>query len=358
MIRVGLSALTLVPGVVGGSEVTFRALARELPKIDDLDITVFAPSIAPDAGEGARTRIVTAYPATPSTAGRAIAMGRSLVAGGRIRQEMGLDEIDVLHFPFSTMIPTVRTVPTVSTIHDMQHEYLPEFFSRSELAYRRFLYGRTARLSDLVIAVSSHGAETLVEHLGIQLEKVRVIAPGVDLTRFKPSGEPREPFIFFPANRWPHKNHTTLFAALELLRARHPELELVLTGSGHSDLPVPKGVIVKGRVSADELVRLYQRASALVYPSLYEGFGIPLIEAMASGCPVAASNSTSIPEVCGGAAALFDPRSADDIAASIEKLLACPQPFVEAGLVRAQDFTWHACAANHADVYRELANRS
>ena len=355
MIRVGLSALTLVPGVVGGSEVAFRALARELPKLPDLDITVFAPRIARDAGEGTRTRVIASYPASTSTPGRLFAMSRALVAGGAIRREMHLETVDVIHFPFSTMIPTVDSVPTVSSILDLQHEYLPEFFSKPELMYRRFLYARTARNSDLVIAISNHSAETLVERLNVPAEKVRTIPLGVDLSEFTPGKRQREQFLLYPANRWPHKNHDRLFAAIERLRRTRPELTLILTGSGHESHAVPDGVIVKGRIDRDELIDLYQRAAALVYPSLYEGFGIPLVEAMASGCPIAASDTSSIPEVCAGAAVLFDPRSVEDMANAIGELLDKPQSFVDRGLVRAGDFTWRRCASRHAEVYRELS---
>ena len=118
---------------------------------------------------------------------------------------------------------------------------------------------------------------------------------------------------------------------------------------------MPNGVDVRGRVPIDELVHLYRTASALVYPSLFEGFGIPIVEAFATGCPVAAANSSSIPEVCGDAAILFDPTSAEAIAAGVEQLLADPAPYVARGLVRTPLFSWQRCGEAHASIYRELA---
>jgi glycosyltransferase involved in cell wall biosynthesis len=129
----------------------------------------------------------------------------------------------------------------------------------------------------------------------------------------------------------------------------------VLTGSGHEGHAVPAGVEVLGRVPVEQLVELYRTAAALVYPSLFEGFGIPIVEAFATGCPVAASNASSIPEVAGDAAVLFDPTSAEAIAAGVEQVLSNPAPYVARGLGRAPLFTWSRSAEAHIAVYRELA---
>ncbi len=357
MIRVGISALTLVPGVVGGSENAYRALLREYHRHPEIAPRVFLPKIAPDAAEGHAYSVIQSYPASTSTPGRLYAMGSSLALGGRIRREMRLDELDVLHFPFSTMIPRVTSVPTVTSILDVQHEYLPEFFSKPEFAYRKLIYGRSARDGDLVIAISEHAKQTLVERLHVPADRVRVIHLGADLAVFTPSDEPREEFLFYPANRWPHKNHERLFEAFAILRRTRPDLRLVLTGSGHEGHTVPDGVDVLGRVPTEQLVHLYRTAAALVYPSLFEGFGIPVVEAFATGCPVAAADTSSIPEVAGDAAILFDPTSAEAMAAAVESLLAAPQPYVARGLARASRFTWSASAEAHIAVYNELAQR-
>ena len=128
----------------------------------------------------------------------------------------------------------------------------------------------------------------------------------------------------------------------------------MLTGTGHEGRPVPPGVDVRGRVPDEELARLYQRASLLVFPSLYEGFGQPPLEAMACGCPVAVSTAGSLPEVCGDAARYFDPLSVEGIAEAIETVLANPRPLVEKGLARAAKFTWDETAQQHEGVYREV----
>ena len=127
----------------------------------------------------------------------------------------------------------------------------------------------------------------------------------------------------------------------------------MLTGTGHEGKPVPDGVDVRGRVSTDELVALYRTAACLVFPSLYEGFGYPPLEAMACGCPVACSNVCSLPELVGDAAVLFDPTSPEPIADGIERALAGGS-LAARGLERAARFTWEASARAHEAVYREL----
>jgi len=191
-------------------------------------------------------------------------------------------------------------------------------------------------------------------HLGVPAGKIRVIPLGVDPERFRPGAAAREPFLLYPANFWPHKNHARLFDAFARVRARRPEVRLVLTGAGHGGRTLPEGVASRGLVSDDELVRLYQTASATVFPSLWEGFGLPPVEAMACGCPVVVSRGTSLPEVCGDAARYVDPLSPGDIASGIEDVLRNPAPLVEAGRRRAARLTLEACVRAHDAVYGEL----
>jgi glycosyltransferase involved in cell wall biosynthesis len=127
-----------------------------------------------------------------------------------------------------------------------------------------------------------------------------------------------------------------------------------LTGGGHPAGIAPAGVEIRGYVSDEELVSLYQTAAALVFPSLYEGFGQPPLEAMACGCPVAAAATGAVPEVCGDAARLFDPWSVDGIAEAMEDVLGRPDELAARGLARAALFSWERCAREHEDVYRQL----
>jgi glycosyltransferase involved in cell wall biosynthesis len=282
-------------------------------------------------------------------------MARALLAPGPIRRELELERLAALHFPLSVMLPEVDRPPAATTIHDVAHELVPRAFSPAERAYRRVVYARTARRSRLVIAVSEHVRDTLVERLGLAPDAVRVIPHGVDRDRFRPGEKRRERFLLYPANGWAHKNHRRLVAAFALVRNKQPDLRLVLTGSGLERLPHAAGVEVRGRVDESELVHLLQTASLLVIPSLYEGFGLPALEAMACGCPVAAACAGALPETCGDAAVYFDPMSPEAIAAGILEGLAHADELRARGLARAASFSWDASARAHEAVYRELA---
>jgi glycosyltransferase involved in cell wall biosynthesis len=346
---VGISLLTLVPGIVGGSETYARELCRALARVGELEYHVFLPRIAPDAADGLSGEVVDRYRACRTIRGRMRAMAGAALRGGPIRRELELERLDAIHFPLSVMLPLVSEPPAASTILDLQHEFLPENFGRAELVYRRYLYGLTARRSRIVIAISEHARETLIERLGLAPERVRTIYLGVDVDRFTPAGLGREPFLLYPANRWPHKNHPRLFEAFALLRAEQPQLRLVLTGTGQED--VPEGVESRGRVSTEELVDLYRRAAALVFPSLYEGFGQPVLEALACACPVACSDLPPLREVAGDAAVYFDPNDAEAIAQATREAIARGGA---SGPARATRFTWDECARRHDAVYREL----
>jgi glycosyltransferase involved in cell wall biosynthesis len=250
------------------------------------------------------------------------------------------------------MMPIVRRQPAVTTVHDLLHEIHPSFFSLSERIYRAAAYGWTRRNSRLLITDSDFSRTSILDRWSLPPERVRVVHLGVDHETFLPSEKKRGNFLLYPANRWPHKNHVTLFEAFAVLRKRNPGLRLVLTGIDHEGKPAPDGVEVRGRVPLQELVDLYQTAAVLVFPSLFEGFGLPVLEAMACGCPVAASGTTSLPELCGDAAASFDPRSPAEMVVAVESLLWDPAPFVAKGFVQAKLFTWDACARGHEEAYR------
>jgi glycosyltransferase involved in cell wall biosynthesis len=341
-----------VPGVVGGSETYARELCRSLARVGEFEYTVFVPRIAADAADGLPAEVAVRYPAARTIPGRLRAMATAAFHPGPMRRELRLERFDAIHFPLSVMLPPVERPPAATTILDLQHEFLPENFGRAELTYRRLAYRATAQRSSIVIAISEHARETLIERMELRPEQVRAIHLGVDTARFAPADVEREPFLLYPANRWPHKNHERLFAALELLNSERPELRLVLTGSGHERTATPAGVKIAGRVRPDELVSLYRRASALVFPSLYEGFGQPVLEALACACPVACSDLPPLREVAGDAAVYFDPAEPESIAAGV---VAAVNRGGASGLERAASFSWDECARRHEAVYRELA---
>jgi glycosyltransferase involved in cell wall biosynthesis len=203
-----------------------------------------------------------------------------------------------------------------------------------------------------VVVTSEFVRGRALEQLELDPTRIHVVPHAINHTFFRPGDEPREPILLYPARAWPHKNHTRLFEAFAILRKHDPSLRLVLTGGGLERLgQLPENVERWGIVPAAELASLYRRAACLVFPSLYEGFGLPPLEAMACACPVAASNVTAIPEVCGDAAVLFDPNDPESIANAVLEADSRSEELREKGLARAREFTWEASARRHDDVY-------
>jgi glycosyltransferase involved in cell wall biosynthesis len=347
-VRVGLSLLTLVPGLSGGSETYARALTRSLGRYGVHHYEALLPAIAADAGNGLTSTVSETYRSSFTTVGRLRAMGGATIRPGRLREL--LESADVVHFPLTVTVPTVSR-PTVLTLLDVQHLDLPHLFSRGERLFRRLAYDRAARRADQVIVISEWVRERAIARLGLDPARVTAIHLGVDTERFTPDATvAREPFLLYPARPWAHKNHQRLLEAFALVRRDRPELRLILTGAGH-DANQPEGVVARGSVSGDELVELYRRAAALVFPSLYEGFGLPPLEAMACGCPVATSTAGSLPEVCGDAAVQFDALDVQGIAKAIFETLDRSEELSGRGPIRAATFTWKTTARMHDLVY-------
>ena len=343
--------LTLVPGLMGGSETYARQLCAALARVGELEYRVLVPPAGADAGGELETQVVREYGSGRSTRARVATMARAALFPGRLRRAARIDELDGVHYPLTVMLPAPGATPAATTILDLQHEEHPEFFSRAQLLYRRRFYRRPMLAARFVITISEHARRTILARYPLDPERVRAIHLAVDHDRFTPADLAREEFLLYPANAWPHKNHERLFEAFALVRRERPGLRLVLTGAQHDRLTLPEGVESRGHVPLEELVRLYRTAAAVVYPSLYEGFGMPCLEAMACGAPVAASNVASLPEVCGDAAVYLDPASVSSIADAIRRVLDHPP---RNGIEQAARFTWDNCARQHDEVYRAL----
>lgn len=302
-----------------------------------------------------------------------------------LRNILGLDllsleidrmKMDVVHNPLTNVRPLKLRTPSVLTFHDMQHEYYPEFFTPRELRRRRKKYEKAARSAGRVIAISEHVRQGLVEKFAVSPDKIDVVYQGcgaeyqlLDDAQSAAVGAKYgldRPFMYYPAATWPHKNHKNLLAALRILKEEHAFAgELVLTGiamQSHGEILTEidrqglAGMVkVLGYLPYEELPYLYNLARVMVFPSLFEGFGIPLVEAMACGCPVVCSFVTSMPEIVGDAGVTFDPLSPADMA---EKVLAVWNNSEERarmkqkGLERAKMFSWEETARRTLDVYR------
>jgi glycosyltransferase involved in cell wall biosynthesis len=351
--RVGISLLTLAPGHHGGSETYARALTRALAAIGTLDYTVLTPASAADAAAGLPSVSVAEMPGARRGPARIPAMRAAAAVSRGVRR--ATHDLDALHYPLTVPIPATK-LPQVVTLQDVQHLDRPQYFTTVRRRFRRSAYDEAAQRANAVVVTSHFVRERALEHLALDESRLHVIPLGVDHALFSAGDESRETFLLYPARPWPHKNHTRLLEAFVTLRSELPELRLVLTGGALESLgALPEGVERLGSVTIEDLASLYRTAACLVFPSLYEGFGLPPLEAMASGCPVAASSAGAIPEVCGEAAVYFDPEDPEAIANGVREALALADELRDLGLARAAAFTWEATATRHEDVYRMLA---
>lgn len=357
-LRVAVSMLTLVPGAMGGSETYARELTRALAGSPRIQATAYVAQVGAGFSQGITERVIGSVTGGPSTTDRLRTLARA--AGSRRAILRSMSPADVVHYPFTAPVPRPPSdAAFVQSLLDVQHLDLPQLFSRAERLYRRHYYDDAARRADSVITISSFAKESIVARLGVDPERITVAHLGVDAAAYTPNLGQRERFVFYPARGWAHKNHTLLVEAVRLLRKDEPDLRLVLTGGGLERLgPVPDWVDVRGLVPLAELRGLYRTAACLVFPSLYEGFGLPPLEAMASGCPVAASDAGALPEICGDAAVLFDAESPEAIAAGVAEALDRSTLLQHRGLAQARKFTWARCATAHEDAYLAAAGRT
>ncbi len=246
--------------------------------------------------------------------------------------------------------PLLSSTPLVVTVHDLAVIRHPDTFNRWTRGYSRALLPRLARSAARVIAVSEFTARESVELLGVDEDRVRVIPHGVE-PQFSPEGPAAEgDYVLFVGTREPRKNLDRLAEAARLV-----DIELRVVGDpGWGRV----GVESLGFVDDAELARLYRGAACLAYPSLYEGFGLPVLEAMACGTPVVTSADSAPAELAGDAAVLVDPLDVESIAAGIREAIARRDELRAAGLERASDFTWDKAAKATADVYREAAGNA
>ncbi|NBB13546.1 glycosyltransferase family 1 protein [Pseudomonas sp. SLFW] len=289
--------------------------------------------------------------------------------------------VDLFHAP-DHHIPRIAGVPTISSVMDVIPMVHPEWIKNDLRSLKSWLFNSAIRQSDHIITISEFSKLDLVEHLGLRPERISVTPLGVEPVYFERiDSETRDAvlekhglkpgFFLFLGTLQPRKNLPRILQAFEQLpadvRKEHPLVIVGRDGWNNEDL-LPKLQALEARgegrwlsyLPQSDVMALLQSAVALTFPSLYEGFGLPVIEAFAARCPVIASNSTSLPEVAGDAAWMVDPYDVDSICAAMQALLNQPalrEEKIELGLIRAKAYTWQECARQTLAVYRKVLGR-
>jgi len=288
-------------------------------------------------------------------------------------------EIDVVHLP-NTLPPPWTTVPMIITIFDMAELHVRRY-GKIRTAYRWAVNYIAAHKSKAVITISQRSKSDISRYLKVSPDKIVVTHLGVG-DEFVP-GEPEntrevvrrrfgvDRFLLFPGGIAPNKNVEGAIKAFAEFRRRTGTLTLLVTGEGPREylrslqrlsqrLNVDNSVVWTGCLQREELPLLYRAAEAVIYPSLHEGFGLPILEAMASGCPVIAANTSSLPEVAGGAALLVGPEDTSALATAMQSVLSSEgtrRSLVQRGLLRAAEFSWAKTAVETYRVYENVMRR-
>src|SRR3984957_2072757 len=373
-LRVAINLLTEHPDSPSGAHWFWTRvipeMAQRLGQDEELHLLVSPRSRHLYEGYGPSVKYIT-YPWSNE---RRIARTLSEHLYSPVRLPLG--KIDVLN---TLMAPAVNPWSLVIHLKTMHAFTAPESLTPLARIYRQLNYPRSMRSADAVIINSESLRSEVHRFLEIEDTKLRLIYEAVDHDLFKPGDTDlargqvasygvTKPFVLFVSSLWPYKNCDGLLRAWAVARKDLPGRQLAVVGSGRdekylaslralaAELGITDDVVFVGGIPLHETVNFYRAADVFVYPSLNETFGLPILEAMACGCPVVTSDVSAMPETAGGAAVLADPKAPESIARAI---VEAAQPgrrdrLLDLGFTRAAQFTWGATGAQTLDVYREV----
>lgn len=297
------------------------------------------------------------------------------------RQPLSSRGVDLLFCPFTAPAYAEPGIPVVSVIHDMQHKDYPQFFPEKEIEIRDLFMADVRSGAARIVCISENVRDAVLRYLGADPAGTHVVyncihsrlgADIPDETRKAVThrlGVHKRPYMFYPANFWPHKNHRMLLAAYGIFHHRHPGAapDLVFTGALEEEqrllmyvakvMGIREHVHFLGFLTQEDLGLVLQESLFLVFPSLYEGFGIPVLEAMSLGKPVVCSNVTSLPEVAGDAALFFDPRKPVEMADAMAKITLDPAlaaDLTNLGKKRADLFRKEEMVGKYLNIFQDV----
>jgi glycosyltransferase involved in cell wall biosynthesis len=378
MRHIGLNLLYLVPGEVGGSEIYARRLVRALARArPDTRFTAFCGrEAAPTLRDEGWPENVRVHELPFEARNKPLRIGAEI---GMLPPAAARAGVDLLH-SLGTTCPPVAGRPSVVTILDLIYEAYPDAFPKASRYGLRALVGPSARRADRVITISQAVKDDVVARLRVPADRVDVCYLGFGMRAVPdptPARELRERFalgdgrvVLCVSAALVHKNLPGLLEGFARLGGGHADCRLVIAGHAGrerealeariAELGLNGRAVLTGWISDEDLEGLYGLADCAAYPSLYEGFGLPVLEAMVRGVPLACSDATSLPEVAGDAALLFDGHDRDALAGALRRLLDDPAlraDLVRRGLARATRFTWEDAARSvHAVYDRVLAD--
>lgn len=279
--------------------------------------------------------------------------------------------VDIFHGT-GYFLPCLKKIKGIVTIHGLDFAEMDAYWY-TDRWYKNV--GNYLKRADIVIAVSEYVKNSIVKYYHITEEKIKVVYPGIR-KEFKKREVVNEkilkffnitfPYILTVATSVERKNLKRLIEAFKILKSKYKHLKLVIVGNGNikekltNEIDTHKlsnSIIFTGYLEPERLVYLYNKAELFVFPSLYEGFGLPVLEAMACGCPVISSNVSALPEVAGNAAVFVDPYSVEDIAFKMEKVLTDEElknKLKENGFKRVIDFSWDKAAKEMVEIYKTV----
>jgi len=359
-LRFGVNALYLIPGGVGGSEIYLRSLLSAMAEIDAVNQYFIFTN---------RETGLDLAPKLPNFTAVAQAV-RAVSRSARILWEQSRLPLAALRLGLDAMLnpgftaPLLCPCPQVTVFHDLQHKRHPEYFRWFDRPFWDFFLFWSAHVSRLVVAVSAATGADLLRHYRLPESKVRVIPHGVDPAFFAIAGRRTpERFLLTVSTLHPHKNLDGLLRAFALFRRARPDFRLVVCGMhGYAAGPLHElrdalglrdAVDFPGWIPRAEVYDLYARAWGFVYPTRFEGFGLPILEALAAGVPAACSRIEPLSTIAGGAALEFDPADEAAIAQAMLRI-AEDEPLrrhlAETGPRRAAQFSWRSTAEATLDA--------